>query len=53
MTTKDIETNNRYDPLTEQPGISKDEITITPKIPRPPPIFVHGVQNYDEMIKRL
>jgi hypothetical protein len=52
ITTNDIETNSRYDILTQQPGISNDEITITPKIPRPPPIFVQGVQNYTEMIKQ-
>jgi hypothetical protein len=51
--TNDIETNNRYDLLTQQPGMSNDKITITPKIPRLPPIFVHGVQNYTEMIKRI
>jgi hypothetical protein len=43
ITTKELETNNRYDLLTQQPGTAIDENTITPKVPRPPPIFVHGV----------
>jgi hypothetical protein len=47
ITTKDIETNNRCDLLTQQPGTSNDKTT------RPPSIFVHGVQNYTEMIKQI
>ncbi|PNF18592.1 hypothetical protein B7P43_G06258 [Cryptotermes secundus] len=53
ITTNNIETNNRYDPLSQQAGTPSNEIIITPKIPKPPPIFVHGVQNYSEMIKRI
>jgi hypothetical protein len=52
ITPKDIETNNRYDLLIQQPETLSNEIDITPKISKPPPIFVQGVQNYSEMIKR-
>jgi hypothetical protein len=55
ITSKDIETNNRYDHLTQQPETSSNEIDIdiTSKVPKRPPIFIYEVQNYAEMIKRI
>jgi len=49
-----METHNRYGLLTNE--TNEDSIDGNPsstKIYKPPPIFVHGVINYEEMIKRL
>lgn len=49
-----IETKNRYSLLTNE--INENTIDGNPrpaKIQTPPPIFVHGVINYAEMIKRI
>lgn len=49
-----IATNNRYDLLTNVTNEnSADENRSSDKIQKPPPIFVHGVINYAEMIKRI
>jgi hypothetical protein len=48
----DTTTTNRFNPLLNQPETSNN-INMTPKISRPPPIFIHGVQNYSEMIKPI
>jgi hypothetical protein len=48
-----IPTTNRYDLLQQQPDTAPQEHESTPSIPKPPPIFIHGVQNYAEMVKRL
>jgi hypothetical protein len=49
-----IGTHNRYGLLTNE--TNEDSIEGNPsstKIHKPPPIFVHGVINYGEMIKRI
>ena len=49
-----IETNNRYGLLTNETNEdSIDGNSSATKIQKPPPIFVHGVINYGEMIKRI
>jgi hypothetical protein len=46
---------NRYLGTQDRPRQAdrQTKTTITPKIPGPPPIFVHGVQNHTEIIKRI
>ena len=49
-----IETHNRHGLLTNESD--EDSIDGNPsstKIHKPPPIFVHGVMDYGEMIKRI
>jgi len=49
-----IETNNRYGLLTNETNEdSVDGNLSSTKIQKPPPIFVHAVINYGEMIKRI
>jgi hypothetical protein len=53
-TPQDIATANRYDlQQQQQPDIMHQEHDSTPSIPKPPPIFVHRVQNYADMVKRI
>jgi len=45
---------NRYEMLTEEiPTTDQAENTQPPKIHKPPPIFLHGVINYDKMIRSI
>jgi len=49
-----IETNNRIGLLTNE--TNENSIDVNPcstKIHKPPPLFIHGVINYGEMIKRI
>jgi hypothetical protein len=49
-----IETNNIYGLLTNE--TKKDSVDVnlsSTKIQKPPPVFVHGVIKYGEMIKRI
>jgi hypothetical protein len=49
-----IETHNRYGLLTKETNENSiDGNPSSTKIHKPPPIFVHGVINYEEMIKRI
>jgi len=48
------ETRNRYEMLTEDSSHPESsEKTHPPQSSKPPPIFLHGVVNYTEMIKSL
>jgi hypothetical protein len=47
------ETTNRFNQLLNQPDCTTEETHSTSKIDKPPPIFVHGVQNYEEMVKHI
>jgi hypothetical protein len=47
------ETTNRFNQLLNQPDFTTEETHATQKIDKPPPIFVHGVQNYEEMVKHI
>jgi hypothetical protein len=45
---------NRYEMLTEEsPTTAQAENPHAPKIHKPPPIFLHGVINYDKMIRSI
>lgn len=48
---------NKYSSLSNTDNnsglVNKETITPAPDIPKPPPIFVHGVMNYDMMTKTL
>lgn len=48
-----LETRNRYQLLTNQTDTSNGNSTNTIRPPKPPPIFVHGVINYNEMVKQI
>ena len=49
-----IETHNRHDLLTnEKYEDSIDRNPSSTKIHKPSPVFVHGVINYGEMMKRI
>ena len=54
VTSPQMETHNRYEMLAEDsiPSVREDS-TSSPKITKPPPIFLHGVLNYTEMMKSL
>lgn len=45
--------NNRFTVLTEPNAEVTQDIQAENKIPKPPPIYIYGVANYDEMIKKL
>jgi len=48
------ETQNRYDILTKE--VRQEELGEQPQPPKnhkPPPIFLHGVINYSEIIKSI
>jgi hypothetical protein len=48
------ETHNRYDILTQEVHRAEhDERPQPPKNHKPPPVFLHGVINYSEMIKSI
>jgi hypothetical protein len=47
------ETTNRFNQLLNQPDCTKEETPSTLKIDKPSPIFVHGVQNYEEIVKHI
>ncbi|VEN54315.1 unnamed protein product, partial [Callosobruchus maculatus] len=47
----EVPINNRFSPLTTEDDHSQNN--TAKKIPRPPPIFVYGVINFPEMIKKL
>lgn len=52
--TSQISTSNRFNALlTEDTSKEPEEQTAQPKIPTPPPVYIHGVENFDEMIKNL
>jgi 3-methyladenine DNA glycosylase AlkC len=51
--TNEIQTTNRFNPLLNQSRSLNNEINAITKISKPPPIFVHGVQNYSEIIKHI
>lgn len=48
----EIETGNRFQPLSKETEENIGNVE-TNKIPKPPPIFVHGVQDFKEMTKQL
>jgi hypothetical protein len=49
-----IEVSNMYDSLPTEPTGGPTAVdATTERTPKPPPIFVHGVVKYDEMIKRI
>jgi hypothetical protein len=51
-TPQDIATTNRFGlQQQKQPDLVHQEHDSTRSISKPPPIFVHGVQNYAEMVK--
>ena len=48
------ERSNRYEMLAEDSFLPEDQgSTHTPQITKPPPIFLHGVLNFTEMMKSL
>jgi hypothetical protein len=47
------ETTNRFNQLLDQADCTSEEIHATQKKDKPPPIFIHGVQNYEEMVKHI
>ena len=48
------ETHNRYDLLSEETNLEEAEgRTRLPQYHKPPPVFIHGVINYDEMVKLI
>jgi len=48
------ETSNRFDMLMEEASYPEtSDHPKTPTTPKPPPIFVHGVINYKDMIKSI
>jgi hypothetical protein len=52
--TSQTETTNRFSMLTDD--INTPEQTECPQHPikhKPPPIFIHGVINYNQMVKRI
>jgi hypothetical protein len=44
-------TNNRYNPLPNEESASQDKPEN--KIPKPPPVFIYGVTNYNDMENKL
>lgn len=53
-TYTNIPQQNKYEPLANITNISADsENAYQSKIPKPPPIFVHGVTDYTKMVEAL
>lgn len=46
-------TNNKFNPLSESSQETSQTVIEENKTPRPPPIFVYGVINYNDMINNL
>ena len=54
LLTSHTQIHNHYEMLTEEtPSTDQAENTQPPKIHKPPPIFLHGVINYDKMIRSI
>ena len=53
--TNTVTTNNRYESLTieEHTPPDNNDNSTPAREPKPPPIFVHGVVNYREMVKQI
>jgi hypothetical protein len=50
--TENIKLSNRFDALPE-PIEEKEMKKTENKIPKPPPIFIYGVTNYEQMVEKL
>lgn len=49
-----VHTNNRFAALSNVTEVSHDKnSTTTTNTPKPPPIFIHGVIKYNEMVKKI
>lgn len=51
--TENIKLSNRFDALPEPMEENTHETTTENKIPKPPPIFIYGVTNYEQMVDKL
>jgi len=54
VTFPQAETSNRYEMLAEDSFLTEDRgSTHPPQVTKPPPIFLHGVLNFTEMMTSL
>jgi hypothetical protein len=51
--TATIELSNRFNALPEPIEEKTSETKIDNKIPKPPPVFIYGVTNYEQMTEKL
>jgi hypothetical protein len=52
-TNNAVEINNRFNPLRIEETSNQKQETTSPKLSRPPPIYVQEVTNYPNMISQI